>query len=122
MRFRRGYRIEPFVETGRKRAACARSQRRERELFPLLAPLIAAQQPSIDAVMAQRAIDTVKWQQRTRDKRAADWKRARAKLAGYGANTRAAMLDYWNRCKWPADPGYLLDMMHMFDTGRLKLD
>lgn len=122
MRFKRYYRIEQFQETPRKRAGCLRSQKRERDKLPLLAELIRAQQPTVDEVMAQRAIDTVRWQQETRDRRAAKWREARRRLNTYGPNARAALLEYWQTCKWPGDPTYLLDMLHMFDKGRLDLD
>lgn len=122
MRFKPGHRIEPFNDTSRKRAACARAQRREREALPLLAPLIAAQQPAIEAVMAQRAARWIEDQKQYRARRAADWRRARARLASYGPEIRPKLLAYWQGCKWPGDPSYFLSMLHMFDTGRLMVD
>lgn len=64
------------------------------------------------------------WDRQTaeqRDRRAADWRRARAKLAEYRYSVRRDLRAYWQRCSWPADPTYLLSMMHMHDTGRLEL-
>lgn len=81
MRFKPGNRIEPFNDSSRKRAACSRSQRRHREAFPLLAPLIAEQQPAIDDVMAQRAVRWLEDQKAYRARRAAGWRAARARRA-----------------------------------------
>ena len=120
MRFKR-YIDFPFEDTRRKRLALVRSQRMQRERLPLFADLIAETQPCADVVMEQRAAGWIEWTRRDRAKRAEDWRRARARLAGYGGNVRPALLNYWNGCSWPADPGYLLTMLHMFDTGRLDI-
>lgn len=121
MRFKRLI-DHPFEDTRRKRLALARSQRLQRERYPLFADMIAEHQPDADTVMAKRAADWMEWTKRDRARRAADWRRARRKLASYGDNVRARLLNYWNKCRWPADPDYLLSMMHMFDTGRLDID
>lgn len=120
MRFKR-YIDHPFEDTRRKRLALARSQRLQRERLPLFSDMIAATQPDADTVMAQRADQWLEWTKRDREKRAKDWRRARARLASYGDNVRAQLLNYWNRCRWPADPGYLLSMLHMFDDDRLDI-
>ena len=70
VRFTRRLRC-PYIVTDRKRAAAARSQRRQRDVLPLLAPLIAEAQPGIDEVMASRAVHWTEWEQRDRDRRAA---------------------------------------------------
>lgn len=120
MRFKR-YIDHAFEDTRRKRLALARSQRLQREKFPLFAEAIAETQPDADTVMAERAISWAEWTRTDRENRAQTWRRARARLAAYGDNVRPQLLNYWNRCRWPADPGYLLSMMHMFDTGRLDI-
>ncbi len=122
MRFKKQPR-HPFEDTRRKRLAALRSQQRQRDALPLLAPLIAAKQPTVDQVMTDRAESWTKWNQEQRDRRAEQWRRGRARLASYEPETRAALLSYWNGHRWlPADPVCLLDMMHMFNTGRLALD
>lgn len=121
MRFFKRYIDFPFEDTKRKRLALARSQRLQRERLPLFAEMIAESQPGADAVMQARAAGWIEWTKRDRAERAAQWRRARQKLAGYGSNARPALLNYWNNCRWPANPGYLLSMMHMFDTGRLDV-
>jgi hypothetical protein len=118
MRFKPGLRAEPFNDTGRKRAACARSQRREREALPLLAPLIAEQQPTIDEVMAKRAVEWVVDQKKYRAGRAERWLTARARLDGYQPAIRRKLLSYWQTCQWPGDPSYFLSMLHLFDSNR----
>lgn len=120
MRFKR-YIDHPFEDTRRKRLALARSQRMQREKLPLLAELIAEKQPDADTVMTQRAEQWIEWTKRDRAKRAKDWREARSRLAAYGDNVRPALLNYWNNCRWPADPGYLKTMLHMYDTDRLDL-
>ena len=88
----------------------------------MLAPLIAAQQPAIEAVMVQRATRWIEDQKQYRARRAADWRRARARLASSAPDTRAKLLAYWRCCKWPGDPSYFLSLLQMFDTDRLPLD
>lgn len=119
MRFRRWPRASPYEDTPRKRAALARTQRDQREKLPLLRDLIAEQQPSADADMARRAAWWPRIQQKGRDRRAEDWRRARRQLAGYGDNLRRVIVQLWRDCPYPADPTYLLDLLHGIDAGRV---
>lgn len=119
MRFRRWPRVSVYEDTPRKRTALARAQEAQRDKLPLLAPLIAEHQPSADAEMARRAAWWPKVQQRDRDRRADDWRRARARLAAYEDNLRPVLVQLWRRCPYPADPVYLLDLLHSVDTGRI---
>ena len=122
MRFTRRPRCE-YIVTDRKRAAAARSQRRQRDALPLLAPLIAEAQPGIDEVMATRVVQWIAWEQRDQDRRAADWRKARAALDRHAPATRRTLLDYWNGHRWlPGDPMYLLDLLHGFSKGRLLIE
>ncbi|MGY6259180.1 hypothetical protein ACXIVK_37785 [Paraburkholderia caledonica] len=120
MRFKRYGRYE-FTDTPRKRAAFARKQRLEREALPLFADQIAAEQIGADEEMEGRR---AQWDRQTasdRLRRATQWRRARGRLRGYLAPVRSALHAYWQQCRWPADPEYLLTMLHMYDTGRLSL-
>jgi hypothetical protein len=119
MRFRRWPRVSDYRDTPRKRAALARTQRAVREQLPLLRDLIAEQQPSADAEMARRAAWWPRVQQETRDLRAQDWRRARRHLAGYGDTLRQVIRQLWRDCPYPADPSYLLDLLHSIDTARI---
>jgi len=119
MRFRRWPRVSAYEDTPRKRAALARAQQTQRDKLPLLAPIIAEQQPTADAEMARRAAWWPEVQQRDRDRRAHQWRRARTRLAGYGDNLRPLLIQLWRDCPYPADPVYLLDMLHSIDTGRI---
>ncbi len=122
MRFTRRGRHE-YEDTRRKRLAASRSQQRQRDALPLLAPLVAEQQPTIDQVMTYRAASWARSEQQSRDHRASQWREGRARLNDYAPDTRKTLLTYWNRHRWlPGDPLYLLDMLHMFDTGRLVRD
>ena len=111
-----------YTVTDRKRAAAVRLQRRQRDSLPLLAPLIGTAQPSIDVVMAERVVRWQHSQQDWRDRQSARWRRGRRLLDQHAPPIRRALLDYWNGHRWlPGDPGYLLDMLHGFTTGRLIL-
>lgn len=121
MRFRKYARYE-FTDTPRKRHALARKQRLEREALPLFADVVAADQPDADQVMAARLAKSLEVEQMTRDRRAADWVRARRRLASFGGNAAAVLLAGWNRAPYPADPVYLLMFLHSFDQGRFTLE
>ena len=121
MRFTRRPRCE-YAVTERKRAAAARWQQRQRDSLPLLAPLIAVAQPSVEQVMAERVAHWDSTEQDCRDRRAGQWRRARRLLDEHAPAVRQALLAYWNGHRWlPGDPDYLLDMLHGFATGRLVL-
>ena len=119
MRFKRWPRVEPYRETGRTRAAVALSQRRQRDRLPLLADLIAADQPSIEAVIEERHQSWPKWQQETRDYRAARWREARRELQAYSLITRHAIRRLWIDAPYPADPNYLSDFLLQIERGRV---
>lgn len=118
MRFKRLDRYE-FTDTPRKRAALHRKQRLEREALPLFADQIASEQASPDDIMAARAERAVRDEVERRQRRAADWRRARRGLNAYSGAERSALLAYWQRCQWPGDPMYLLSMLHMHANDRL---
>ena len=119
MRFKRWPRVSPYEDTTRKRAAFHRSQKQQRDKLPLLADLIAEQQPGVDAEMARRAVWWPEQQQEDRDRRARTWRRARARLAAYGDNLRPVLRQLWQDCPYPGDPSYLLDLLRGVDTGRV---
>ncbi|SMC80134.1 hypothetical protein SAMN06297251_108162 [Fulvimarina manganoxydans] len=119
MRFKRWPRVEAYVDTSRKRAAFHRSQKAKRNKFPLLAPLIAEEQHDVDTEMARRADWWPKAQQEGRDRRAANWRRARARLFAHGDNMRGLLRQLWRECPYPADPACLLDLFHQIDVGRV---
>ena len=122
MRFKRDIRHDYGV-TDRKRLAAARKQRQEREALPLFAEQIAAEQPSIDAVMAGR-VDRWEAAQDAKRKRLADsWRAARRRLAALPEPTRSRALAYWNGHRWlPGTADYLSDMVWSIETGRLVYD
>ena len=110
-----------YTDTARKRAHVVRRQRLERESLPLLAEIIAEQQPSVESVMERRIDQHAVTEQSMRDHRAQKWREARRRLDGYGDNIRPVLLDCWNSHRWlPGDPSYLLDMLHMYDRGKLQ--
>ena len=119
MRFKRWPRVEAYQETSRTRAAVALSQRRQRDRLPLLADLIATEQPSIEAVIEERHQAWPKWQQEKRDDRAARWREARRQLATYALITRHAIRRLWNDAPYPGDPSYLGDFLLQIERGRV---
>jgi len=122
LRFTRRSRCE-YTVTDRKRAAAVRLQRHQHDKLPLLAPLIAETQPSIDAVMTLRVAHWITWEQNDRDRRASMWRQARSELDRHEPATRQALLEYWNCHRWlPGDPVYLLDLLHGFGRGRTIID
>jgi hypothetical protein len=102
-----------------KRAAVVRAQQAQRDKLPLLAPLIAEQQPGANAEMTRRVGWWPKLQQHDRDRRAHDWRRARA-ARRHGDNLRRVLVQLWRGCPYPADPVTLLDLLHSVDTGRIN--
>lgn len=120
MKFKRWPRIKAFNDTSRKRAAFHRSMRMRREALPLFSDLIAETQPDVDSEMARRAIAWVDDQQRIRDQRAADWRRARQRMNAVGDNLRPVLILLWREAPYPADPTYLLDFLHSVDVGRIN--
>lgn len=77
-----------FQDTTRKRQCAERRQQQEREAAPLLADLIAEQQPSIDSLMNQRAEDWDRDEERARARLAASWRHIRAAIAALPAPQR----------------------------------
>jgi len=72
--------------------------------------------------MDQRVQSWVVTEQANRDRRAAQWRKARSDIAARDPTVGHASLTYWNRHRWlPGDPSTLLDMLHGFDRGRLVL-
>ena len=62
--------------------------------------------------MQQRAIGFAESEQKWRDHRASKWREARAKVAAHGEPTRKTIRALWNDAPYPADPVYLLGMLH----------
>jgi hypothetical protein len=119
MRFRRWPKVTPYQDTTRKRAGIVRSKQRARERLPLLAPLIAEEQESVDAVVAVRATHAIARQQAERDSRSDRWRQARKNLGGRDRETRLLLRALWRECPYPADPSYLLGLLHDVDAGRI---
>lgn len=121
MRFKRRPRT-PYIVSDRKRAAARRLQQRQREALPLLAELVAEQQPCIDQLMQDRVKAWGATEQSARDWQAQRWRQARRTLDAHDPETRRALLAYWNGHRWlPGDASYLLDMLHGFTRGRLVM-
>lgn len=119
MRFRPWPRPTSYDDTPRKRAALARKQRLQCDKHPLLAELIAEQQPSADDEMARRAERWALSQQADRDRRARLWRDSRARLTAYDPSLRRLLIELWRGCPYPADPSYLLDLLHSVDKGSI---
>ena len=57
-----------------------------------------------------------------RYRRAAGWRKARARLFGLGDNMRSVVRSLWREAPYPADPGYLLDLLHRIEVGAVDID
>jgi hypothetical protein len=122
MRFK-PYARHPYEVRARKRSGVLLSQRRQRDRHPLLAPLIAETQKPIDDVIEDRIARFARQEQEWRNRRAADWRRARARLAALPDNVRPVVLAFWNGHRWyPGDPAYLLDLLHGLEVGRESIE
>jgi hypothetical protein len=119
MRFRRTSRPEPYRDTSRKRAAFARKQRLEREALPLFAEAIAAGQHDIETEMGRRTVWWGEAERARRAQRAADWRRARARLFALDSSLRGTTRALWRTCPYPGDPAYILDLLHQIAVGHV---
>src|SRR5580704_16431147 len=105
------------MDTTRKRVAALRAQKKQRDALPLLANLIAEQQPPIDEVMERRAVNWTRHEIVDRLRRARMWREGRRRLAAMSDNLRPVVLAYWNNHRWlPGDPLYFVDMLHSIET------
>jgi hypothetical protein len=120
MRFKRLGWFE-FEDTKRKRLAYERKLRVEREALPLFAEQIEQEQTPVDVVMRERARRWDEQQRKDRQRQAANWREARRRLRSYPPDVAAGLLSYWQRCRYPADPVYLMSMLRMFDRGEIDL-
>ena len=115
MRFTRRPRCD-YTVTDRRRAAALRLHRRQRDSLPLLAPLIAETEPSIDEVMNARVSNWIVTTQEERVRWATSWRRAQPALEAHEPALRRALLTYWNSHRWlPGHPSYLLDMLQGYE-------
>ena len=120
MRFKSWPRHE-FTDTPRKRAALRRKQRMEREALPLFADQIAEEQPSEDQVMENRARAWSEQEVRGRSARAGKWREARRMIDSMPKDERRAVRRAWDCAPYPADPSYLLSVLHSYSLGRIDL-
>lgn len=110
-----------FTDTPRKRAALRRKQRMEREALPLFADQIAEEQPSEDQVMESRARAWSDQEIRDRGNRAEKWREARRMIDEMPEDERRAVRKAWDCAPYPADPSYLLSVLHSYSLGRIDL-
>jgi len=120
MRFKRFGRWA-FEDTSRKRSAFERKKRLEREALPLFADQIGEEQVSVDDEMEGRREMFARRVSADRAYQAKKWRECRRRVGDYRPDVRAALMSYWQGCRWPADPSYFLSMLHMYDNGRLNL-
>ncbi|WP_174147476.1 hypothetical protein [Leisingera sp. ANG59] len=110
-----------FTDTPRKRAALRRKQRMEREALPLFADQVAEEQPSEDQVMEDRARAWSEQEVRDRSARAGKWREARRMIDSMPEDERRAVRRAWDCAPYPADPSYLLSVLHSYSLGRIDL-
>lgn len=119
MRFRPWPKPEPYRVTSSKRAAFKRKQRLKREALPLFAEMIAEGQHNVEEEMARRHIWWEEREHEQRAQRAVRWRKARDRLFALSDPLRRTVRDLWRNCPYPADPTYLLDLLHQIAIGRV---
>ncbi len=121
MRFARSPKSD-FSDTARKRAALARKQEAERARYPLLSDHVAAEQPTADEAMAQRA---ARWDASTRNRRsflARVWRENRRRLFAIPQAERRRVLAYWNTHRWfPGEAVHFAGFLRLYEQGGLDL-
>lgn len=115
MRFARYPLRGPRQWTPRRSAAAARAVRRERGAVPLF-PELARYSTTEDRIAEVNA-DHDTLVTRMRAFRAGQWRRARRLLAEMPATRRLGFLRLWNARIYPADPTYLLSLIHAVRHG-----
>ncbi|WP_343609306.1 hypothetical protein [Novosphingobium sp.] len=115
------YPRHPFNDTQRKRSFVGIKHKREQEKFPLFAAEIAAAQRGVDTIMQERAENWTQRQIESRAKRAMEWIKARWMLKLLPDHERKAFEAYYQRTRYPMDPGYVRTVLRMFLDGRLLM-
>lgn len=110
-----------FTDTSRKRVALRRKQRLEREALPLFAEQIAEAQPNEDQVMQDRAAAWQVHEIKDRSARAEKWREARRQIDALPEDERQKVRRAWDCAPYPADPSYLLSVLHSYSLGRIDL-
>lgn len=95
MKFFARPRFEPITLDGRKAAAFARRQAREQARYPLLADVIAAEQPTLAQTEQVRNAQARVAEQHRRDFEARVWRESRRDYFASDAATRAAIASMW---------------------------
>lgn len=108
-----------YRDTSRKRSAFLRKQRFERDALPLFPDMVAEHQHSVDEEMARRAVWWDETERDGRNRRAARWRKARARLFALPGDLRRTVRDLWRTCPYPADATNLLDLLHQIAAGRV---
>ena len=70
--------------------------------------------------MDRRHIWWEKREHEQRAQRAARWRKARDRLFALPAELRRTVRQLWRSCPYPADPAYLLDLLHQIAVGRVN--
>jgi len=118
MRFNRWSKPVPLNLSDRQRENIGKRQQRQQQAFPLLAELIAEQQPTIAEEIAHREQAWAAWQQSWRKTRSDMWRNARRQFYALPAEQRQRLRTYWNSCRYPGNPEYLLGILHDISIGR----
>jgi hypothetical protein len=69
--------------------------------------------------MARRHIWWEEREYEQRAQRAARWRKARDRLFALPDELRRTVRQLWRSCPYPADPAYLLDLLHQIAVGRV---
>jgi len=110
MRFSRFPRHTVRENTPRRVAAAKRAVQTERDKFSLF-PELCTHKNAEERLIAIE-VNGAQWWQEFRDLRAKNWHSARANLRAIRPSLAEGIKRYWQTCRWPGDPTYLLGLIH----------
>ena len=111
MKFKKAFKDKAYIYSvsNRKVAAYHLKIKKAQDAYPLFADAVAAEFAPAAQVMNERVLASVAREKAWRDNRAAEWKRARAKLRN--SHLRKEIYAKWQASKWLENPVNLLDMI-----------
>ena len=110
MRFTRFPRHTVRENTPRRVATARRAVQTEHDKFPLF-PELCTHKNAEERLVAIE-VGGAQWWQELRDLKAKKWREARARLRTLRPSLAEGIKRYWQTCRWPGDPAYLLGLIH----------
>lgn len=109
-----------FEDTRRKRLAVLRGQKKKIERAGLFGPIVAETLPTVDDVMAQRALDDEAFKDAMRDRSAQSWRAIRARFYALPLAERGKIrLHLQNSRLMPRNSGIYAYLIREAEAGRM---